>query len=423
MSALCYAGSAQLLALGHWGVPAPGGGGDRRGVHRQSAPGADGPGDRRPGSTGSAAGGCGRSLFVMADQNWALSVREMQARALGRRVPVRLGRVMWVRLGARTAAGHVLGSALRPPPGHPLFFAALAVFVSLLVLMWRGRRDLLPWAGGGRRRRCWSSRLLPARRGTSWAARWPAARVGVLRERRAVTLDPWVLLAAILAWRWRPMRRGPAATCCSGRSRRRPGGAGAAGLCPGHAVHQPTWRRRWPRAGGSNGSAPRRRSRSCWRHGSLAAAILGGTAGGLGGVGLCARRDSAHRDRRDPGAAPWPLLSRQLIVAAVPAAAAACASTAGARPATASCDRMRALRARRVRHPALWRRGVVVGPGGRALPPRPSSRSRRRAGVPPLRPACRRAMSSVVAPARVEPRDPGDPGELGASPHHPRASR
>ena len=79
MSALCYAGSAQLLALGHWGVPAPVVAAATGGVRRQSAAGADGAGDRRLGSTGSAAGGCGRSLFLMADQNWAMSVAEMQA--------------------------------------------------------------------------------------------------------------------------------------------------------------------------------------------------------------------------------------------------------------------------------------------------------------------------------------------------------
>jgi predicted branched-subunit amino acid permease len=47
---------------------------------------------------------------------------------------------------ASTALGAVLGAQLHLPPGHPLFFAALGAFVSVLAQMWRGLGDLLPWA-------------------------------------------------------------------------------------------------------------------------------------------------------------------------------------------------------------------------------------------------------------------------------------
>ena len=40
---------------------------------------------------------------------------------------------------------------MQPPPGHPLFFAALAVFVSILVLMWRGQAGSAALGRGGRR--------------------------------------------------------------------------------------------------------------------------------------------------------------------------------------------------------------------------------------------------------------------------------
>ena len=46
--------------------------------------------------------------------------------------------------------GHVFGAALRLPAGHPLFFAAIATLIALLVPLWQGvRRDLWPWALAG----------------------------------------------------------------------------------------------------------------------------------------------------------------------------------------------------------------------------------------------------------------------------------
>ena len=71
---------------------------------------------------------------------------------------------MWVFWVASTAAGHLLGAAMRPPPGHPLFFAALAVFVAILVSVWRDGRDLVPWIVAAAVS-VLLARLLP---GTSW---------------------------------------------------------------------------------------------------------------------------------------------------------------------------------------------------------------------------------------------------------------
>ncbi len=123
------------------------------------------------------------SLFVMADQNWAMSVSEINA---GRRDAGYLlgsGLAFWTMWAASSALGHVLGSQLQPQPGHPLFFAALAVFVAMLVQMWRGRLDVMPWlvaaavATG-------VARLLP---GTFWyivAGAIAGSVVGGLRDHR-----------------------------------------------------------------------------------------------------------------------------------------------------------------------------------------------------------------------------------------------
>ncbi len=90
---------------------------------------------------------------------------------------------MWVFWVASTAAGHLLGATMRPPAGHPLFFAALAVFVAILVMMWRGGRDVLPWVVAMAVSLLFA-RLLP---GTSWYILLGAlsgSAAGVWRDRQ-----------------------------------------------------------------------------------------------------------------------------------------------------------------------------------------------------------------------------------------------
>ena len=122
------------------------------------------------------------SLFVMVDQNWALSVRAMNegerdaALLAGMGVPMLAG---WL---VTSMLGRVLGAGLRPAPGHPIFFAALAVFICMLVTLWRGRRDVLPWAVAGGVALA-VSRLLPH---TSWyivAGAIAGSLAGAVRDR------------------------------------------------------------------------------------------------------------------------------------------------------------------------------------------------------------------------------------------------
>ena len=144
MSAFCYAGSAQLLALGHWGTPAPIVAATVAAFVVNLRMALMGPViapwlDRVRGWR------LWGSLFVMADQNWALSVREMGAGRFDAGYLFGSGAITWFVWVVSSAMGHVMGSSLRLPPGHPLFFAALAVFVAIVAAMWRGTRDLVPW--------------------------------------------------------------------------------------------------------------------------------------------------------------------------------------------------------------------------------------------------------------------------------------
>ncbi|MBC7800897.1 MAG: AzlC family ABC transporter permease [Gemmatimonadaceae bacterium] len=183
MSGIVYAGSAQLLALGNWANPAP---------VLEAALAAFvvnlrlalmGPVlepwlDRLRGWR------LWSSLFVMTDQNWAMSVTQMQAGRWDAGYLFGSGVLMWVVWVLSTAAGHLLGATMRPPAGHPLFFTALAVFVAMLVVMWRGRRDVMPWAAAAVTALI-MSRLLP---GTSWyiiGGALTGSAVGVWRDRRS----------------------------------------------------------------------------------------------------------------------------------------------------------------------------------------------------------------------------------------------
>lgn len=148
MSGLCYAGSAQILALTHWSVPAPIAAASLGALVVNLRLVLMGPvlapwldrlrGWRLLGS-----------VFLMADQNWALSVEAMRRGEADAGFLFGSGAVTWLAWVATTLAGHALGRVVAPVPGHPLFFAALAVFVALLVPMWRGRADGLPWIVAG----------------------------------------------------------------------------------------------------------------------------------------------------------------------------------------------------------------------------------------------------------------------------------
>ncbi len=181
MSAVVYAGSAQLLALSHWSSPAPVLAAAFASFVVNLRLALMGPVlspwlDRLRGWR------LWGSLFVMADQNWALSVGQMQAGRWDAGFLFGSGALMWVVWVAFTAAGHIVGATMRPAPGHPLFFSALAVFVAILVTMWRTRADLLPWAVAAAVA-AGMARLMP---GTSWyivGGALAGSAAGVLRDR------------------------------------------------------------------------------------------------------------------------------------------------------------------------------------------------------------------------------------------------
>jgi predicted branched-subunit amino acid permease len=124
------------------------------------------------------------SLFLLMDHVWALSLQEMQRGNRDAAFFFGAGFMSWVVWLITTGAGVLLGDIVQPESGHPLFFAALAAFIALLVPMWRGtKRDLLPWVAAAATA-IGVSKLLP---GTSWhilAGAIVGGAVGYLRDRR-----------------------------------------------------------------------------------------------------------------------------------------------------------------------------------------------------------------------------------------------
>ncbi|WP_137150766.1 AzlC family ABC transporter permease [Devosia sp. FKR38] len=96
----------------------------------------------RPDQTGRGA----LMMGIVSDETWAMTMLEMQqgrgtiAFLLGGGV---LAYVCWL---LTTLLGFMLGSAIADPATYGLDFAFTATFLVLLLGMWKGKADLLPWA-------------------------------------------------------------------------------------------------------------------------------------------------------------------------------------------------------------------------------------------------------------------------------------
>ena len=85
------------------------------------------------------------AMWLLSDENWAMTVGEM-ARGRGSIAFLVGGGVMvWCCWMAATVFGRLLGSAIDDPTRYGLDFAFTATFLALLLGMWKGKADLIPW--------------------------------------------------------------------------------------------------------------------------------------------------------------------------------------------------------------------------------------------------------------------------------------
>ena len=149
MSAIVYAGAAQLLALELWTDPAPVVAATIAAfvVNIRMAPMGAAMAPWLDKLRGWKLWG---TLATLVDHSFALGIAEQRAGGRDAGYLLGVGAGLWVAWVVCVGIGHLGGSLVQVPPGHPLFFASVAAFISILVPLWRGPRvDLAPWVVAG----------------------------------------------------------------------------------------------------------------------------------------------------------------------------------------------------------------------------------------------------------------------------------
>lgn len=85
------------------------------------------------------------SVAVMADENWALTIRDLRQGSGNGAFLLGSGLTLMVTWLSATATGRLIGSAIDDPRAWGLDVAFAAIFSALLVGMWEGRASLLGW--------------------------------------------------------------------------------------------------------------------------------------------------------------------------------------------------------------------------------------------------------------------------------------
>jgi len=144
MSAIVFAGASQLVALGLWVTPLPVGALILTTLIvnlRHVLMGAS----LHPWLAKLPRGRVYASLFFMVDESWALTLGALTGGGGDGAFLLGSGLTLYAFWGAATAIGELAGGLVTDPTRWGLDFAFTAVFLALLVGLWRGKSDLLPW--------------------------------------------------------------------------------------------------------------------------------------------------------------------------------------------------------------------------------------------------------------------------------------
>ncbi|GHO86949.1 AzlC family ABC transporter permease [Dictyobacter formicarum] len=88
------------------------------------------------------------TLFFLSDESWALTMGEFARGGRDAAFLLGSGLLMFVAWIGSTLLGCWLGAGIADPAAWGLDFAFTAVFLSLLVGLWKGKADILPWLVG-----------------------------------------------------------------------------------------------------------------------------------------------------------------------------------------------------------------------------------------------------------------------------------
>jgi 4-azaleucine resistance transporter AzlC len=85
------------------------------------------------------------AVYLVADENWAMTMGEVSKGRGTVGFLVGSGVCSWIAWTGSTLAGRLLGSVIDDPTRYGLDFAFTATFIALLLGMWKGKADLVPW--------------------------------------------------------------------------------------------------------------------------------------------------------------------------------------------------------------------------------------------------------------------------------------
>ena len=85
------------------------------------------------------------AMFFVGDEQWALTVGQMDKGRGSLAFLVGAGTLGWLVWMVATMTGRLFGSVIADPAAIGLDFAFTATFLALLLGLWKGRSDLLPW--------------------------------------------------------------------------------------------------------------------------------------------------------------------------------------------------------------------------------------------------------------------------------------
>lgn len=85
------------------------------------------------------------TAYLMTDESWALTMGEYMNGRRNAGFLLGSGIVAFTAWNGSTIAGQLLGGVVQDPAKYGLDFAFTAVFIALLLGLWRGKGDLLPW--------------------------------------------------------------------------------------------------------------------------------------------------------------------------------------------------------------------------------------------------------------------------------------
>lgn len=102
-------------------------------------------------------------LYLMADENWALSERRAASQAVSPTYYLGMGAVFWVNWVIWSTMGALIGPVLGDPKRLGADFAFTAIFIGLIVSFWKG-----PRSGGAIAASALTAALVHATLGSPW---------------------------------------------------------------------------------------------------------------------------------------------------------------------------------------------------------------------------------------------------------------